>query len=82
MAVTVLRGTMTAKSLTSAPTLAAPKIATELNTGVDIIGATGAGERLAAMDGWGIDVSEIPAPGADSLDTPSIPGEITLGTAG
>lgn len=82
MAVFTLRGTIEAKWLTSAPaSLAAPAIATELNTGTDIVvGGASVSERLATMAGWTTTPGTIEAPGADTMVTPTIPGETDLGT--
>lgn len=80
MAVLTLRGNIEAVWLTSAPAnLAAPTQA-EINAGTDIVtGAASVAERMADLAGWNVSPNVIEAPGADTLSTPTIPGETDLG---
>ena len=85
MARQTFRGQLALRFLDAAPAnLAAPTQA-ELTVAAgiaDILGVSGAdGEGLMSMDGWEISPSSIDVPDAASLNTASIPGEVTLGDA-
>ena len=81
MALDTIRGVLEVKwdDSAGAPTLAAPKIATELNTWVDALKGTGDGECIQSMDGWGITPGFIDVPNACSKITGKIAGETDLG---
>ena len=53
----------------------------ELTTAVTdlIVGAGSVGERMAQLEGWNTVTATIPAPGADTFNTPTIAGETDLG---
>lgn len=81
MANFALRGTMQAVYKAGAIAVDTAPTQAELTTAVTdlIVGAGSVGERMADLADWNITTSTIPAPGADTFDTPTITGETDLG---
>lgn len=84
MARQTFRSNIALRWLDSAPANLAAPTQVELTPGAgitDILGAAGAdGEGLMSMDGWDTSPSDIGVPDAASMDTATIPGEVTLGS--